>query len=80
MTIPVTARYSTEAPVRAAGRDEGGFAYSGVEDALLLLTKAIGDAGYQPGIEASLTIAAAANGWTGKYDRLPETKRERNES
>lgn len=45
--------------------DEGGFVYrgGGLEDALSLLKKAIEDAGYQPGIDASIAIDAAANGF-----------------
>jgi enolase len=55
----------TERHLSTSVGDEGGFVYSGagVEEALVLLTKAVEDAGYRPGIDASIAIDAAANGF-----------------
>jgi enolase len=45
--------------------DEGGFVFrgGGVEGALSLLESAIEDAGFRPGVDASIAIDAAANGF-----------------
>lgn len=58
--------------------DEGGFAPSlaSDEDALRLIVRAIGEAGYEPGGDVSIAIDAAASEWAkgGKY-LLPKSGR-----
>lgn len=58
--------------------DEGGFApnLASDEDALRLIVRAIGEAGYEPGVDVSIAIDAAASEWAkgGEY-LLPKSGR-----